>query len=331
MKQYTDKIHSLAEGMPETRIMEVCGGHTNTIVRYGIRGILPPNIRLVSGPGCPVCVTAQRDIDSIIELALAGEKIATYGDMLKVPGSKMSLDDARSNGADVKMVTTASQALKYPEHIFFGIGFETTTPMTAYLLKKGITVYSTHKTIMPAMKSLVAGDLKVDGFIDPGHVSTILGSKAWEALDAPQVISGFRPDQIIRAIALLVEMIKKGERKAINDYDEAVRPEGNTRAKGLIDETMKPADSEWRGLGLIPCSGLEPKDDALNAKVKFAEILKRVNPSEKTACMCGQVLKGLIEPGQCPLFSRECTPETPKGACMVSRGEGACAIAYRYQ
>jgi len=331
MKQYLDKIHSLAEGMPETRIMEVCGGHTNTIVRYGIRGILPPNIRLVSGPGCPVCVTAQRDIDSIIELALRGEKIATYGDMLKVPGSKMSLDDARSNGAEVKMVTTASQALKYPGHIFFGIGFETTTPMTAYLLKKGITVYSTHKTMMPAMKALVAGDLKVDGFIDPGHVSTILGSKAWEELDAPQVISGFRPGQILRAIALLAEMIKKGERKAINDYDEAVRPEGNTKAKALISETMTPADSEWRGLGLIPGSGLEPKEDALNAKVKFADMIKKVKTSEKTACMCGQVLKGLIEPGQCPLFSRACTPETPKGACMVSRGEGACAIAYRYR
>ena len=331
MREYLDKISSLARGMPETRIMEVCGGHTNTIVRYGIRGILPPNIKLVSGPGCPVCVTAQKDIDSIIELALNGEKITTYGDMLKVPGTKMSLDDARSNGADIKMVTTASQALKHPEHIFFGIGFETTTPMTAYLLKKGITVYSTHKTMMPAMKALATGELKVDGFIDPGHVSTILGSTAWQELDAPQVISGFRPDQILRAVMLLLEMIKKGERKAVNDYDEAVKEEGNTKAKALISETMKPADSEWRGLGMIPASGLEPKDDALNAKIKFEDILKKVKTSEKTACMCGQVLKGLIEPSQCPLFSKACTPDTPKGACMVSIGEGACAIAYRYR
>lgn len=331
MRPYIEQINSLARGMPETRIMEVCGGHTNTIVRYGIRGILPQNIKLVSGPGCPVCVTAQKDIDSVIALALNGEKIATYGDMLKVPGTKMSLDDARSNGAEVKMVTTASQVLKYPRHIFFGIGFETTTPMTAYLLKKGITVYSTHKTMMPAMKALVAGDLKVDGFIDPGHVSTILGSRAWQALDAPQVISGFRPDQILRAVMLLLEMIQKGERIAVNDYDEAVREEGNTKAKALISETMKPADSEWRGLGTIPASGLEPKDDALNAKIKFEDELKKVKTTEKTACMCGQVLKGLIEPSQCPLFSKACTPDTPKGACMVSLGEGACAIAYRYQ
>ena len=331
MKRYLDKIRSLAEDLPETSIMEVCGGHTNTVVKYGIREILPSNIRLVSGPGCPVCVTGQHDIDSIIELALAGEKIATYGDMLRVPGSKMSLDKAREEGADIKMISTATQALECKQRIFFAIGFETTAPMTAYLLKRGVMVYSTHKTMMPAMRALIKGELKIDGFIDPGHVSTITGSRIWEELDKPQVISGFKPEQVIHGVCLLLEMIRNGETGVINDYSEAVTKEGNQKAKALINETMKKTDSEWRGLGVIKASGLEPKDDSLNAKIRYRDILERVKPPERTACRCGEVLKGLIQPRDCPLFSRACTPEEPKGACMVSRTEGACSIAYKYR
>ena len=297
--------------------MEVCGGHTNTVVKYGIREILPPNIRLVSGPGCPVCVTSQHDIDSVIELALAGEKIATYGDMLRVPGSKMSLD--------------ATQALECKQRIFFAIGFETTTPMTAYLLKRGVAVYSTHKTMMPAMRALIKGELKIDGFIGPGHVSTITGSRIWEELNKPQVISGFKPEQVLHGIYLLLEMIQKRGTGVINDYNEVVTREGNQKAKALINEGMKTADSEWRGLGVIKASGLEPRDDSLNAKIRYQDILEKVRPPKKTLCRCGEVLKGLIKPCDCPLFSRACTPEEPKGACMVSRTEGACAIAYKYQ
>ena len=331
LAKMNNEINALAKHLPEVRLMEVCGGHTNTIMTYGIRGMLPKNIKLVSGPGCPVCVTSQKDIDSVIELAMQGEKITTYWDMLKVPGTKMSLEQARENGADIKAISTAGQALKYPDSIFFAIGFETTTPMTAYLLKKNITIYPTHKTMMPAMRALVQGELKIDGFIDPGHVSTITGSRIWEELDVPQVISGFKPEQVLRAIHLLLDMIYKKETRVINDYDEAVRKEGNQKAKAMIKETMKQTDSEWRGLGVIKGSGLEPREDRLNAKVKYKDLLETVISTETPGCMCGQVLKGMIEPEDCPLFSKICTPQDPKGACMVSRTEGACAIAYRYK
>jgi hydrogenase expression/formation protein HypD len=228
MNEFIPKIREIAKDMPQTKIMEVCGGHTHTIMKYGIRELLPDNIKLVAGPGCPVCVTSQKDIDSIIELALNSVKVCTYGDMLHVPGTRMSLDDARSKGADVKMVLSATDALKHRDHVFFGIGFETTAPMTAYILKKGIKVYSTHKVMPPPMRFLAESDTALSGFIDPGHVSTIIGTRLWESLQMPQVISGFRPDQMIRAIYKLLKLIKENNDTVINDYDEVVRPEGNT-------------------------------------------------------------------------------------------------------
>lgn len=331
MNLYIDKIRDIAKDMGEVRIMEVCGGHTNTIMKYGIRDLLPKNVKLISGPGCPVCVTSQRDIDSMIELALRGIPVATYGDMINVPGTTMSLRDAQARGADVKTIYSVDQIIDEKDRVFFAVGFETTTPMTARLLKAGIKVFSAHKVMPPAMRALTA-EMDVDGFIDPGHVSTIVGSTMWEelGLPVPQVISGFKPDGLIRATYLLLEAIKNGETTVINDYKEVVFPNGNPLAVGLISETMKPADTEWRGIGVIPGSGLAPRDESLDARLVYADIIANVSSTENTACRCGEIVRGLIEPKDCALFGTVCTPDNPQGACMVSESEGACGIAFKY-
>ena len=247
MNELISKIRELAADMGEVRIMEVCGGHTNTIMKYGIREILPKNIKLISGPGCPVCVTSQYDIDCMIELALSGVKVATYGDMINVPGTKINLKDAQAHGADVKMIYSIDQIIHEKDRVFFAVGFETTTPMTAKLLKHGIKVFCAHKLIPPAMRILVK-EMKIDGFIDPGHVSTIIGEDIWSELDipVPQVISGFKAEQLIKAIYVLLELIKKKENKVVNEYPEVVFPKGNPLANKLINETMEVADTEWR-------------------------------------------------------------------------------------
>ncbi len=333
-KQMLAKIAELNKQLKKSiTIMEVCGGHTNTVMRYGIRDELPENINLVSGPGCPVCVTAQEDVDNVVELALQGIPIATYGDMLRVPGTKMSLDDARSQGADVTIIYSADEMLK-PENkkrVFFAVGFETTTPMTAFLLSKGITVYSAHKIMIPPMKALLDDPkIKIDGFILPGHVSTVAGEELWKNLGVPGVISGFGEEQILHGVCLLTELIIINEKKIINDYKEVVFKEGNTKAKELVEKTMKLCDASWRGVGVIPQSGLEPKENKLNAKIKYKEILKNVKSKEYKECICGDILKGIKKPTDCKLFGKACTPENPKGACMVSE-EGSCQIEWRYR
>jgi len=333
-KQHIHHIRTIAKDIKRTiTIMEICGGHTNVIMKYGIREILPKNIRLISGPGCPVCVSSQHDIDCINELAYQGVPIATYGDMLKVPGSTYSLEDARSQGGKVFEIYSTTEVLKlrekYPDIVFFGVGFETTAPMTTFLLEQHVCVYSVHKLIPPALKILSEGDVKIDGFIDPGHVSTIIGVKSYRGIRIPQVISGFTAERILRAIRILVELIRDNKPIVINGYPEAVREEGNKNAQELLEKNFTVADSEWRGLGMLPLSGLEVKDNELNAKRKYKEILKKIPPPKKTACRCGDILKGLIEPSDCPLYKKICTPDTPQGACMVS-AEGGCAISFRY-
>ncbi len=331
MNEYVQKIEDLAKEMGEVRIMEVCGGHTNTIMRYGIREVLPSNIKLISGPGCPVCVTSQYDIDCMIELALSGVKVATYGDMINVPGTKMSLKDAQAQGADVKMIYSADQIIDEKDRVFFAVGFETTTPMTARLLQQGITVFCAHKLIPPAMRVLVQ-EMKIDGFIDPGHVSTIIGEDIWSELDipAPQVISGFKPEQLIKATYVLLDLIKNKEKEVVNEYPEVVFSKGNPIATKIIEETMKVVDSEWRGMGTIPQSSLAPKDPKLDARIVYKDILKNVVSQENKECRCGEIVRGMIEPRDCKLFGQGCTPENPQGACMVSESEGACAIAFKY-
>ncbi|MEM0467089.1 MAG: hydrogenase formation protein HypD [Candidatus Thermoplasmatota archaeon] len=317
----------------EVTLMEICGGHTNVIIRYGIRDILPENIRLISGPGCPVCVTTQHDIDCIVECARHGIPIATYGDMLRVPGNKMSLDEIRGKTGMVFEVYSASEVVelqkKYPDIVFFGIGFETTAPMTAFLLDKKICVYSAHKLIPPALKMLASGDLKVDGFINPGHVSTIIGIQPYTKIRIPQVIAGFSAEQILRSIRILLELIRDKKPIVVNGYPEVVRQQGNKNARLLLKKYFTVVDSEWRGLGVIAKSGLEVKNATLNAKHKYYDTIKNVLPSKKTPCRCGDILRGLIEPTECPLYKKQCTPKNPQGACMVS-AEGSCAIYYRY-
>jgi hydrogenase expression/formation protein HypD len=333
MNIYLKKIEEIAKEFDNRTItiMEVCGGHTNTIMKYGIRDILPKNIHLISGPGCPVCVTSQKDIDNMIALANSGIPVASYGDMMHVPGTKLSLAKAKSLGADVKMIYTANEMLKdeNKHRVFFGIGFETTTPMTAYLLEKGICVYSAHKIMPPPMREITT-KTKVDGFIDPGHVACIIGSKVFDELKVPQVISGFKKEQIIRGIYKLLVLIKEGKNEVINDYTEVVKEDGNPKARKIIRDNMKLIDSEWRGLGILKNSGLEPKNDKINAKIKYANILKNVKSFSNPACRCGEIIKGLCEPKDCKLFGKVCTPQNPIGACMVSETEGACGIAFKY-
>ncbi len=322
-----EKICAAAKGMmPETTLMEVCGGHTRVVIESGIRSALPKNISLVSGPGCPVCVTSQRDIDFMVALAKEGVPVATYGDMMRVPGSVGNLEEARSDGAKVTVITSTTDATLTKEHVFFGIGFETTAPMAAYLLKKGIPVYSAHKLMPPAISALVT-DTKIDGFIAPGHVSTIIGSNAYQNIPVPQVITGFTPEKILHSIYLLLLEIKNNQKRVINDYKEAVTPEGNTAAKKLMHEEFIIVDSEWRGLGTIENSGLDVRDDALNAKKIYKDVFRKVPEPKKTACKCADILRGKITPKMCPLYSKSCTPNNPEGACMVSL-EGTCRIYY---
>jgi hydrogenase expression/formation protein HypD len=300
-------------------------------MRYGLREVLPGNIKLVSGPGCPVCVTSQGDIDAMVEIALSGAKVATYGDMTNVPGTRMSLADARNLGADVKTVYSIDQIIGEKDRVFFAVGFETTTPMTAKLLQNGIRVFCAHKVMPPAMRILTK-EMKLDGFIDPGHVSTIIGSDVWGGMDIPlpQVISGFKPDQLLHAILLLLELVRNKEIRIINDYPEVVLPGGNIVAQNLIRDTLKPADARWRGIGVIPMSGLVPVDEGLDARIIFKEITKDIRSVENPSCRCGEIIRGMAEPRDCPLFGTVCTPQDPQGACMVSASEGACAIAYKY-
>ena len=334
IKKHLDSIKKLSSEIKKNiTIMEICGGHTNIILKYGIREILPNNIRLISGPGCPVCVSSQYDIDCMIELAKQDIPIATYGDMLRVPGSQYNLEDIKADGGDIFEIYSTTEVMKlkekYSDIVFFGIGFETTAPMTTHLLENNIFVYSVHKLVPPALELLSQGDVKIDGFIDPGHVSTIIGVKPYRSVKIPQVITGFTAERILRGIRFLVELIRDDNPIVINGYPEGVKEEGNVKAQKVLQKHFKISDSNWRGLGSLPKSGLEVKKSTLNAKLKYEDILKNVPIPKKTGCRCGEILKGLIEPIECPLYRKKCTPDNPQGACMVSE-EGSCAISFRY-
>jgi len=320
------------------KIMEVCGTHTQSIAKYGIRSILPENITLVSGPGCPVCVTPQKTIDEAVKLAQEGIPIATYGDMLKVPGTDMSLEKARANGANIFIVESTTDALKLKEQhnnlIFLAIGFETTTPMTAYAVKNGLDIICAHKTIPEAMQAIISDkENQIDGFINPGHVSTIIGTEAYLNIDMPQVIAGFEPEDVLKAILMLLHQIKDNRKKVENGYTLAVRPEGNIKARQLTESVFDKCDADWRGIGTIPKSGLKLKEKykGQDAIQKYANILKNLpEPKENKECRCADVMLGKISPEQCPLFAKGCDIENPIGPCMVG-SEGACMITYRYR
>jgi len=344
MQETIKKIHELAKEIGrEVKLMEVCGSHTEVAAKYGIPKLLPPNIRLITGPGCPVCVAEQSDIDNIIELALAGIPIVTYGDMLKVPGNKMSLEDAKAQGARVFTIYSTEDIFTNPETrdiidelVFFGVGFDTTTPMTASIVKRGVTIYSIHKAFFPAMESLLQmGEIKIEGFINPGHVSAVIGSNIYHRLDVAQVIAGFKAEDVLLAIYWLLRQIKAGEKKVENEYFRLVKENGNKMSQEMISDVFELADARWRGFGVIPQSAFEIREkyQEFDAKVKYKDILDKAeiveNPKLKL-CQCGQVIRGLIEPNQCTLFDKSCNPENPFGPCMVSR-EGACNVKYRFK
>ncbi|WP_415853193.1 hydrogenase formation protein HypD [Thermoanaerobacter kivui] len=344
IKKAKEIIDILNPGM-QFNIMEVCGSHTMAISKYGLRQILPKNIRLISGPGCPVCVTAQNEIDSVIELANKNVVIATFGDLIRVPGNKSSLQAERAAGKDVKVFYSPLDALEYAEKnpskevVFIGIGFETTIPTVAVTIKeaeekniKNYSVYCLHKTMPEALRALLEGGSKVQGFLLPGHVSAITGSKIYkflaEEFGVGGVISGFEALDILMSIIMLLKNYKSPSIEI--QYKRVVREEGNVEAQKIIEEIFEPCDSTWRGLGEIKGSGLKIKDKYkdFDAALKF-DIKPIREEIEIKGCRCGDVLKGNIYPNECPLFGRVCTSENPVGPCMVS-SEGSCAAFYKY-
>ncbi len=330
------------------RFMEICGTHTVAIFRAGLRELLPPWIRLISGPGCPVCVTANEDIDRALWLAQQPDVITTsFGDLLRVPGSSSSLLEERSNGADIRIAYAALDALEIARQnpkrhvVFLGIGFETTTPTVAAAVKqarlqglKNFSVFSAHKLLLPAMRALLdSKDLDLDGFICPGHVSTVIGTAAYEEVTkgyhVPCVVTGFEPLDLLQGIHMLVKQVENGEAMVMNQYRRAVSTEGNSAAMALMNEVFEPVDSTWRGLGMIPKSGQKPRPEwrDFDAAERFS--MPEIKVKEHPGCRCGDVLRGVMTPPECPLFRKACSPDNPMGPCMVS-SEGTCGAYYRY-
>ncbi len=353
-KEPLQAILSKIESLPSSplSIMEVCGTHTVSISKFGLRSLLPSHIRLISGPGCPVCVTSQGDIDLVIMLAREGrghEKyiIATFGDMMRVPGSDSSLMKEKARGADVRIVYSPADTLTIAaenpdaEVVFLAVGFETTSPTIAATVLKAqqsnignFSIISNHKLIPPAMHLLLEDQTTaIDGFLCPGHVSAIIGIKPYQHIVERYrkgcVVSGFEPLDIILSTYRLMLQIQKGTPRIEIEYSRVVQAGGNAKALGLLSRVFAVTDARWRGFGVIPQSGLTLKDEfsRYDAIKKFSLTVPDV--PDPTACQCGQVLKGIITPPQCPLFAKTCTPEEPAGACMVS-SEGTCASYYKY-
>jgi hydrogenase expression/formation protein HypD len=330
------------------RFMEFCGGHTVTIFRYGIRQVLPKTIDMVSGPGCPICVTANADLDKAIALSqLPGVIVATFGDMLKVPGSRSSLQKAKAGGAQVQTVYSTMDALEIAEAnpdksvVFLGIGFETTAPTIAASIlqaeEKGIENYyvlSLHKLCPPVIRALLdSGEVKINGLVCPGHVSAIIGSHPWEFIaneyGIPCVVSGFEPLDILQCVDMLVEQVENGESRVEIAYRRGVRPEGNRQALELMEQVFEPCPARWRGIGEVADSGLKLRDKYRRFDAEANFDIKPGETIEPAGCICGEVLRGVKTPKDCRLFGKACTPEKPVGPCMVS-AEGSCSAYYLY-
>ena len=349
MKAVLDELRRLTTlaGRP-LKLMEVCGTHTVAIFRHGIRDVIPKEIALLSGPGCPVCVTSIKDVDAAVSMSkMPGVILATFGDMMRVPGGEQSLNDARSEGADVRIFYSPMDALKAAmqererEVVFFATGFETTSPLIAATVseakRRGIgnfSIYCTHKLVPPALKALLdSPDVMVDGFILPGHVSTIIGSRPYQFISSqykkPGVITGFEAEEIIEGIFMLVKQISEGRSGVEIQYTKVVRQDGNPTAVSAIERCFEPCDAHWRGIGTIPGSGLRLREEfeRFNAMSKLRPQVP--DKPEPAACSCGDVLRGVKTPPECPMFGSACTPESPVGACMVST-EGSCSAYYKY-
>jgi hydrogenase expression/formation protein HypD len=333
-KGLAEKIEKLAAGR-DIKIMHVCGTHEYTITKSGIRSLLPPNVKVVMGPGCPVCVTPQSEIDAIVDLAEQGKIITTYGDLLRVPGTKSSLYDSVG---DIRIVQSIAQAVDIArqnpskEVVFMAVGFETTAPTTAAILlanpPENFSVVLSHRLVPPAMKWLMEqGEAKLSGFLLPGHVCTIAGIHEYEVFPVPQVIAGFEPLEVMYGLYMLVKQIVEGRAVVENAYARAVRPEGNVKAQRMMAEVFDVCDIVWRGFPSIPGSGLKlkPQYEKYDALKKFN--IPLVDKKMTTGCLCNQLLRGIKEPTDCKLFAKVCTPLKPVGACMVS-SEGACRIWY---
>jgi hydrogenase expression/formation protein HypD len=330
------------------RIMEVCGGHTMAIRKFGIQHLLPPQIELLSGPGCPVCVTNRTAIDRAIALAsLPDSIITTYGDLIRVPGSSSSLNQEKALGKDIQIVYSTMDALEIAKSnpgkniIFPGIGFETTTPSSAVALLEAHSqkinnffLLSMHKVMPPAMAALIDQGVKIDGYIGPGHVTTIAGADMYRPLVEKYaisvVISGFEPVDLLQSVYMLVSMAEEGRHGVDIQYRRAVTVEGNPKAMQIVNRVFEPCDDEWRGLGLIPGSGLKIKPEFRHHDASEHFSINTPPAHEPAGCLCGEVLRGLKKPVDCKLFSTVCTPANPIGACMVS-GEGACQAYFNYR
>jgi hydrogenase expression/formation protein HypD len=335
-----------AEAPPDLTFMEVCGTHTMSIARYGLRELLPDSMRLVSGPGCPVCVTAMADLDRVVALARLPEvTLATFGDLIRVPASRTTLAAERAAGADVRVVYSPRDAVQIAadqpgrQVVFAGIGFETTAPTIAASLLEArarglanFSLLSMHKTMpLPLQALLELGETAISGFLLPGHVSVITGTACYEFLardyGVAGVVAGFEPHDVLAALLRLVRQTAP----AIEiEYERAVRPEGNVVAQRLLEQVFEPSDADWRGLGVIPGSGLALRPEYADADAALRFPVHLEPPLEPAGCRCGEVLRGVTDPADCALFGARCTPEDPVGACMVS-SEGACAARYRYR
>ena len=328
--------------------MEVCGGHTMAIHKFGIPSLLPDTLRLKSGPGCPVCVTAQSYIDRAVAYARMHDvMVCTHGDLLRVPGSRLSLYEARADGADIRIVYSLLEALGLArEHssrrvVFLGIGFETTAPGSAVGIWKArqegidnFCLLSSHKLMPPAMEAIVNEGVKIDGYLCPGHVSTITGSSIYK--DIPDkyglacVISGFEPADILQSVLMLIEQVNSGRPDVEIQYKRAVQPEGNLKARAFMEKVFVPRDDWWRGLGMLEKSGLQIREEYRHYDAEYVMPLDVSEKEENRGCICGDILRGQKDPHDCKLFGHVCTPVNPVGACMVS-SEGACQAHYKYK
>jgi hydrogenase expression/formation protein HypD len=342
-EQVIKYIKQLA-GNQKYRIVHVCGTHEDAIMKNGIRTLLPKNVEVLMGPGCPVCTVPPNKVDYTIMLAEEDVIVTTFGDMMRVPAGLGSLADAKTRGYDIRIVYSIHDAVKIAlktnkEIVHFAVGFETTAPTTASEIldspPENFSVYSAHLLIPPALKALLElGLTEVDGFINPGHVSTIIGEngyrKVFEKYPVPQVIAGFEPLDILFSIALILKQIKEGRKEIENTYKRAVKVEGNQTALQILDQVFQPEDAPWRGIGIIPKSGLRLRSEfhQYDASKKY-DVLVEDDYTMPSGCKCGEVLRAMIYPWECPLFDKGCNPDNPIGPCMVSH-EGSCYIAARY-
>jgi hydrogenase expression/formation protein HypD len=342
------ETHIRYEATGNYRFMEVCGGHTAAIQRFGIPSLLPPNVRLVSGPGCPVCVTDNSFIERAVNYSRMNDVIiATFGDLMKVPGSFSSLSKEKAFGADIRIVFSSLEALEIAQEnrnkriIFLGIGFETTAPGIAVTIKEAAAsgaenffVLSALKVMPPAMEEVIKEGVAIDGFICPGHVSSITGSKVFNFISQKYkigcVVSGFEPVDLLQSVYLLIKQVNNKAPETEVQYSRCVSEDGNARAQQMIQDVFDLSDTPWRGFGIIPASGLKIREEYKMHDAEKNIPAEITSGEENNFCICGNILRGLQSPQDCTLYSVVCTPENPVGACMVS-DEGACGIFYKYQ